>query len=202
MGAKSSSCDLSKISYLCTDIHTCPWWWPRGFLVVICRKFLIFAQTFTPSFRCRPRATRLWFVENFLSLHRQSHLCSDHSKNHLKLWFVENFLSLHRQSHLRENRFHTSTCCDLSKISYLCTDNHTLSLTFSQFRLVVICRKFLIFAQTITPERENHQQHHLLWFVENFLSLHRQSHPRVAMLSQQFRCDLSKISYLCTDNHT
>ena len=222
------SCDLSKISYLCTDNHTLPPQSSRPPAVVICRKFLIFAQTITPTVVdevnqallwfvenflslhrqshqisylsialcvviCRkflifaqtitPRALEtftwlmLWFVENFLSLHRQSHLCIEYGQFIIWLWFVENFLSLHRQSHQRQRRWKRRHSCDLSKISYLCTDNHTFHQPHINFILVVICRKFLIFAQTITPLIHSGVVDFSLWFVENFLSLHRQSHP-------------------------
>ena len=249
----TTSCDLSKISYLCTDNHT------KGVIdmymsdVVICRKFLIFAQTITPCRRGTRHAAKLWFVENFLSLHRQSHqlakmasipyrcdlskisyLCTDnHTVENIErraapvvicrkflifaqtitpckrvwqiwimLWFVENFLSLHRQSHQIFASASWMPCCDLSKISYLCTDNHTASRGIPPFAFVVICRKFLIFAQTITPKGGQRTRILSLWFVENFLSLHRQSHQREDNGRGFFRCDLSKISYLCTDNHT
>ena len=118
--------------------------------VVICRKFLIFAQTITPA--------------------------SSYTDDTALLWFVENFLSLHRQSHHSTPLVSTPKRCDLSKISYLCTDNHTQRGREDACPCVVICRKFLIFAQTITPEEEAKKKTDKLWFVENFLSLHRQSH--------------------------
>ena len=118
------------------------------------------------------------------------------------LWFVENFLSLHRHSHLCLNWSNNSDCCDLSKISYLCTDIHTYVWIGQTTVTVVICRKFLIFAQTFTPMFELVKQQWLLWFVENFLSLHRHSHQENETRQAIASCDLSKISYLCTDIHT
>ena len=148
-------CDLSEISYLCTVNHTILCRRPSRHTVVICLKFLIFAPWITP------------WGWRYLQV--------------VALWFVWNFLSLHRESHQGCITLKLELCCDLSEISYLCTVNHTHHQIPNGNCGVVICLKFLIFAPWITPARLARIAKSELWFVWNFLSLHRESHQRYTL---------------------
>ena len=92
------SCDLLKISYLCTGINNQDADLIQTRSVVICLKFRIFAQVSTTS-------------------SRTSYLIC---------------------------------CCDLLKISYLCTGINNYCNFDKEIQTVVICLKFRIFAQVST----------------------------------------------------
>ena len=145
-----NGCDLLRIYYFCTINHTTrsPWTCLRA--VVICSEFTIFALSITP-------------LESI-------------DRDNRRLWFAPNLLFLHYQSHLSSFCYGASSCCDLLRIYYFCTINHTPFRKHRTLNLVVICSEFTIFALSITPRR---------FYIRITIS-----------------CDLLRIYYFCTINHT
>ena len=143
----------------------------------------------------------LWFASNLLFLHYQSQHCITLSEaavvvicfefiifalsitailpmrfNPLLLWFASNLLFLHYQSQQHDNKSSMRLCCDLLRIYYFCTINHSISRIARRSRKVVICFEFII--------------------------LHYQSQPHASKKSSHASCDLLRIYYFCTINHS
>ena len=75
-------------------------------------------------------------------------------------------------------------CCDLLRIYYFCTINHSCSLTVPCGHCVVICFEFIIFALSITAFDRLIYTVNMLWFASNLLFLHYQSQHRIIRRSR------------------
>ena len=169
-------CDLLRIYYFCTINHSADG--AEGMLVtvVICFEFIIFALSITAS--------------------KERNLTSS------LLWFASNLLFLHYQSQRYLNAPSRPVCCDLLRIYYFCTINHSLLKYWLNFMFVVICFEFIIFALSITAETGSPATSISLWFASNLLFLHYQSQLVGELEKCHLRCDLLRIYYFCTINHS
>ena len=169
-------CDLLRIYYFCTINHSQQKQKHVTNNVVICFEFIIFALSITARVDFRERSPLLWFASNLLFLHYQSQR---------KMWTSSKKL-----------------CCDLLRIYYFCTINHSYTLNILRSRYVVICFEFIIFALSITASVEIPKVDLRLWFASNLLFLHYQSQPSLEEKRQHEGCDLLRIYYFCTINHS
>ena len=147
-----------------------------GISVVICFEFIIFALSITAWVSTRLSSTSLWFASNLLFLHYQSQLYLEHIV--------------------------CEECCDLLRIYYFCTINHSTVDSGSPSVVVVICFEFIIFALSITAFCKSRIQKMLLWFASNLLFLHYQSQQPLYASMAEVGCDLLRIYYFCTINHS
>ena len=200
-GVVADGCDLLRIYYFCTINHSYAEVSADAGRVVICFEFIIFALSITAKLNHSPQYVELWFASNLLFLHYQSQLVTwentiriscdllriyyfctiNHSytiTTHDMLCVVICFefiifaLSITAWSHLK----HQTDRCDLLRIYYFCTINHSLEVVDSGLLYVVICFEFIIFALSITAYR--------IWFYVRAC------------------CDLLRIYYFCTINHS
>ena len=220
-------CDLLRIYYFCTINHSfhfllyfcCP--------VVICFEFIIFALSITAHHRRGKELRKLWFASNLLFLHYQSqHLLYSSSlilvvicfefiifalsitamwvlgATSAALWFASNLLFLHYQSQHAVGVHMYAKRCDLLRIYYFCTINHSDSGVRLVSVVVVICFEFIIFALSITAYFARFMNTIVLWFASNLLFLHYQSQRADWTRRVSQRCDLLRIYYFCTINHS
>ena len=145
-------CDLLRIYYFCTINHSRLSTAQNCFGVVICFEFIIFALSITAS-RLRGTARS-------------------------RLWFASNLLFLHYQSQLSHGVSYSESSCDLLRIYYFCTINHSGCLAEVYAFIVVICFEFIIFALSITATPTMWWLRSELWFASNLLFLHYQSQPK------------------------
>ena len=118
------------------------------------------------------------------------------------LWFASNLLFLHYQSQL-QGLFHALRIgCDLLRIYYFCTINHSPRESKKILSRVVICFEFIIFALSITAFNTLDNNLVVLWFASNLLFLHYQSQPPKRSEKLLRGCDLLRIYYFCTINHS
>ena len=169
-------CDLLRIYYFCTINHS----YALNILcaghVVICFEFIIFALSITAKTRFEGYITLLWFASNLLFLHYQSQPSSI-------------FVNL-------------DSGCDLLRIYYFCTINHSYGSRLTGSSYVVICFEFIIFALSITAMPWTYWVLGTLWFASNLLFLHYQSQQVFRKRTTTNRCDLLRIYYFCTINHS
>ena len=92
--------------------------------------------------------------------------------------------------------------CDLLRIYYFCTINHSIFIPYGEEPYVVICFEFIIFALSITASVINEPERGTLWFASNLLFLHYQSQLDVQDYHHPYSCDLLRIYYFCTINHS
>ena len=92
--------------------------------------------------------------------------------------------------------------CDLLRIYYFCTINHSNVSVRSNLSSVVICFEFIIFALSITACCRGTYVREALWFASNLLFLHYQSQRFGRAPCFGCRCDLLRIYYFCTINHS
>ena len=140
---------MLRIYYFCTINHSFHFLLYFCCPVVICFEFIIFALSITAHHRRGKELRKLWFASNLLFLHYQSQLVT---------W---------------ENTIRIS--CDLLRIYYFCTINHSYTITTHDMLCVVICFEFIIFALSITASQDFHRSQNRLWFASNLLFLHYQS---------------------------
>ena len=169
-------CDLLRIYYFCTINHSISRIARRSRKVVICFEFIIFALSITAAREQEELACELWFASNLLFLHYQSQLIKK----------ARSLLS----------------CCDLLRIYYFCTINHSYHNKLFNLGFVVICFEFIIFALSITALSESSKGLYMLWFASNLLFLHYQSQPFPKVGKERGGCDLLRIYYFCTINHS
>ena len=169
-------CDLLRIYYFCTINHSYQQKHNTSKEVVICFEFIIFALSITAQLV-------ILFILDLL-------------------WFASNLLFLHYQSQQRHMVPATIKCCDLLRIYYFCTINHSWQHQEAQHHQVVICFEFIIFALSITAIKDYFYDTIQLWFASNLLFLHYQSQPSSAKLASTACCDLLRIYYFCTINHS
>ena len=169
----------------------------------------------------------LWFASNLLFLHYQSQplgrasdtrfvvICFEFiifalsitakwgsSKMPVLLWFASNLLFLHYQSQPPKRSEKLLRGCDLLRIYYFCTINHSRITHGANFLMVVICFEFIIFALSITAISATYKFCLGLWFASNLLFLHYQSQLMRNRNSIKEGCDLLRIYYFCTINHS
>ena len=174
-----------------------------------------------------PAHSSLWFASNLLFLHYQSQLwdleqahqfrcdllriyyfCTiNHSPSSScngspPLWFASNLLFLHYQSQHRQRCISDTPSCDLLRIYYFCTINHSVPQGWRLGGLVVICFEFIIFALSITAWQAERRNPRRLWFASNLLFLHYQSQLLTRRRCEIGCCDLLRIYYFCTINHS
>ena len=220
-------CDLLRIYYFCTINHSAMGQKMQTQTVVICFEFIIFALSITALNFIFVMAFRLWFASNLLFLHYQSQLHSTYDEivdccdllriyyfctiNHSRcptntftmlLWFASNLLFLHYQSQPSELKILQVASCDLLRIYYFCTINHSSDFLLEPPRVVVICFEFIIFALSITAATVQKCSGSALWFASNLLFLHYQSQLCLEHTVCGARCDLLRIYYFCTINHS
>ena len=94
---------------------------------------------------------------------------------HRMLWFASNLLFLHYQSQHLIDSLTLLICCDLLRIYYFCTINHSFHFLLYFCCPVVICFEFIIFALSITAHHRRGKELRKLWFASNLLFLHYQS---------------------------
>ena len=176
MDKSKERCDLLRIYYFCTINHSLFNWGKHSWIVVICFEFIIFALSITAS--------------------------KAEGGGLPPLWFASNLLFLHYQSQLYDWRSSGSWCCDLLRIYYFCTINHSKYKNRFVRTWVVICFEFIIFALSITAQIWVYTLNVLLWFASNLLFLHYQSQRRYASPLPRICCDLLRIYYFCTINHS
>ena len=169
-------CDLLRIYYFCTINHSISRIARRSRKVVICFEFIIFALSITAAREQEELACELWFASNLLFLHYQSQLIKK----------ARSLLS----------------CCDLLRIYYFCTINHSYHNKLFNLGFVVICFEFIIFALSITAGIVASHVVSVLWFASNLLFLHYQSQPYRSHRRGCICCDLLRIYYFCTINHS
>ena len=169
-------CDLLRIYYFCTINHSNIRWTVKVNSVVICFEFIIFALSITAAVLIRVRTTPLWFASNLLFLHYQSQRLYNHKAH--------------------------SICCDLLRIYYFCTINHSEIDGSINSKTVVICFEFIIFALSITARCPATSSPFGLWFASNLLFLHYQSQLGIQQHFLERSCDLLRIYYFCTINHS
>ena len=169
-------CDLLRIYYFCTINHSYTLNILCARYVVICFEFIIFALSITAMWVLGATSAALWFASNLLFLHYQS----QHAVG----------------VHMYAKR------CDLLRIYYFCTINHSDSGVRLVSVVVVICFEFIIFALSITARCPTNTFTMLLWFASNLLFLHYQSQLGVLVGATCKRCDLLRIYYFCTINHS
>ena len=179
--------------------------------VVICFEFIIFALSITAKEKWSPSPKALWFASNLLFLHYQSQLflflavrfrrcdllriyyfCTiNHSKEIDNAWsdavvicFEFIIFALSITAYLRY--VDQKKCCDLLRIYYFCTINHSKFRACINQAFVVICFEFIIFALSITAKPDDSARLHRLWFASNLLFLHYQSQRANLLKSQQY----------------
>ena len=169
-------CDLLRIYYFCTINHSEKANQDNIQMVVICFEFIIFALSITalPT-ACIPLPT---------------------------LWFASNLLFLHYQSQQKQESKSSTMCCDLLRIYYFCTINHSFMTDDLLSLDVVICFEFIIFALSITAVSNRGIWDKTLWFASNLLFLHYQSQRKFRGYRVSRGCDLLRIYYFCTINHS
>ena len=195
-------CDLLRIYYFCTINHSrLPY---RGGIVfvVICFEFIIFALSITAIFLDPGGSHGLWFASNLLFLHYQSQPSRTATTSNSTLWFASNLLFLHYQSQHQSRTCAVVGRCDLLRIYYFCTINHSYRHQEDDLTEVVICFEFIIFALSITAQTPPAPQVSALWFASNLLFLHYQSQLLSAAEQASSSCDLLRIYYFCTINHS
>ena len=150
----NQSCDLLKISYLCTGINNCRAIFSSFGMVVICLKFRIFAQVSTTP-------GMIGWTGTSCDLLKISYLCTGINNGVpsstteqgvvicLKFRIFAQVSTTYQRQHFQDYR------CDLLKISYLCTGINNCLLECCCCRGVVICLKFRIFAQVSTTYRSS-----------------------------------------------
>ena len=176
MSLISRCCDLLRIYYFCTINHSNGKERNGCISVVICFEFIIFALSITAIPWTYCVRGMLWFASNLLFLHYQSQ-----PKRDLLIFF---------------------NCCDLLRIYYFCTINHSQKKLCCRRLIVVICFEFIIFALSITASNEQTDSWEKLWFASNLLFLHYQSQLNCNLEKYIPCCDLLRIYYFCTINHS
>ena len=127
---------------------------------------------------------------------------AEYIKSGASLWFASNLLFLHYQS---QQYFRKKNCChrcDLLRIYYFCTINHSNAVFEFNNIPVVICFEFIIFALSITAIPSGNSSTISLWFASNLLFLHYQSQLKELTSIPLDCCDLLRIYYFCTINHS
>ena len=167
-------CDLLRIYYFCTINHSQNQQENKRTRVVICFEFIIFALSITAKLTSRVEEPMLWFASNLLFLHYQSQLWNIFN---IRLNVVICFEFIIFALSITAQRWATcwGWCCDLLRIYYFCTINHSTENYMVQHAIVVICFEFIIFALSITAKSTGGRRYGELWFASNLLFLHYQS---------------------------